>query len=212
MSRISLISKDTDLSNLSGPLPWDVVIDGRPYYVIKIDGYTHSIGGHWGENNLWAYPRDEKPSYKNLIQFRATFPVQWGLVVNPKLYTNYNGIVETNSNIMITRNEKPFCNVPGDVRYAIPKALTMIDEFKEHPADLNFIEFDKKIIGRKIWWRSQPSIIKRYIDEHACVVISPDACEFEIPKEFIDDIFMLEYYSADDIVTSILDKHIWWFR
>lgn len=35
MTDIRLIKKDTDLSNLPKPYDWDVVIHGRPYYILK---------------------------------------------------------------------------------------------------------------------------------------------------------------------------------
>lgn len=50
MYEIKLVDRDTDLSKLK-PLDWDVVINNRPYYVVKINGYVHTIGGHWGEND-----------------------------------------------------------------------------------------------------------------------------------------------------------------
>ena len=75
MADIRLITKNTNLSHPSKPYDWDVLIDGRPYFVVRMEGYVHSIGGRWGNNDLWAYPRDEAPSYENLIEFSADQPV-----------------------------------------------------------------------------------------------------------------------------------------
>ena len=39
-------------------------------------------GGKYGNNDLWAYPRYEEPTYKNLIQFDGD-PVCWGIKYEP---------------------------------------------------------------------------------------------------------------------------------
>ena len=86
MTQFKHVTKETDLSIIKHPLPWDVVIHGRPYYVVKLDGYVHTIGGRWGDNDYWAYPRDEEPSYENLVEFEADDPVCWGITYQPHLY------------------------------------------------------------------------------------------------------------------------------
>ena len=74
MTDIRLIEKDTILPKLY-PYDWDVYINDKPYYVVRIEGFVHTIGGKYGENDLWAYPRDEEPTYKNLIEFNCDNPV-----------------------------------------------------------------------------------------------------------------------------------------
>ena len=82
----------------------------------------------------------------------------------------------------------------------------------DHPLALNTIDFDKKMIGRKIWWRSEPGIITRWIDGQACVIIEPDGIEkFTTPAEFFKEDGD-EYYEDNYVKTNIFDKHIWWFR
>ena len=54
MSEIRLITEDTDIDSLKiSKMDWDVEVKGVPYQVVRIEGYIHSIGGRWGENNLW---------------------------------------------------------------------------------------------------------------------------------------------------------------
>lgn len=213
MYEIKLVDRDTDLSKLK-PLDWDVVINNRPYYVVKINGYVHTIGGHWGENDYWAYPRDEKPSYKNLIEFTSDEVVCWGIKYEPKIQTHYKyGESEARSigGVTITRNGKDFFTIGGGLHYGIDKARVLIDEFKEHPINTYSIDFDKKVIGRKVWWRSQPGIITHWVDGQACVIIEPDGIpNFSVPKEFDNDYSI--YYTDEPIKADILDKHIWWFR
>lgn len=209
MADIRLIKPDTDLSKYR-PLPWDVVIHNRPYYVIDIPGYVHTIGGQYGENSYWAYPRDEKPTYENLIEFDCSYPVCWGIRYEPHNYTKCKWDecrASSAISCVITRNGEDFCKVHG----GLAKAQWLIDEINEHPLGFNEIDFDKKMIGRKVWWRSEPGVITQWISGQGCVIIEPDGIErFRTPAEFVGDDFMDN--EGPDIKTSIFDKHIWWFR
>ena len=214
MTDIRLIEKDTILPKLR-PYDWDVYINDKPYYVVRIEGFVHTIGGKYGENDLWAYPRDEEPTYENLIEFNCDNPVSWGIEYKPRNYArckwdeceSFSG-----STIMITRNGKNFCDVWGKgINYGIDKARVMISQFQEHAMDLNSIDFDKKVIGRKVWWRSEPAVVTSYVDGQACVILEPDGIDhFTVPAEFAKE--EPEYYCDGDVKADILDKHIWWFR
>ena len=214
MKEIKLIKKDTIIPKTK-PLDWDLEIKGIPYYVVRLEGFVHTIGGHWGENNLWAYPRDEEPCYENLIEFNSNSAVLWGIEYKPTHYIKSKwGEIEVRrgSCLRITRNGKLFdelnCN---EIYYGIDKARVRISDYNEHPLELNTIDFDKKMEGRKIWWRSQPAKIESFIWGQACVIIVPDGIEkFETPPEFRDDDWMDD--ENDYIKTHILDEHIWWFR
>ena len=46
MADIKLIEKDTNISELKmSKMHWDVMLHGKPYQVVKIKGYVHTIGG-----------------------------------------------------------------------------------------------------------------------------------------------------------------------
>ena len=210
MPRIKLIDRTTDISGLKmRQLNWDTVINGEPYFVVLIEGYIHTIGGKCGNNNLWAYPRNEKPSCENLIQFNGE-PVCWGINYAPYNHARYrHGEFETRTigNVFITRNGEKFC----DVRGGIERAKCMINDFSEHPMNLNEIDFDKNVIGRKVWWRSEPAIVTSYISGQACVTLEPDGIpQFTTPAEFANE--GCKYYFDSDVKADILDEHIWWFR
>lgn len=209
MTNIKLITPDTDLSNCR-LLPWDVVIHNRPYYVIDVPGYVHTIGGRWGENSYWAYPRDEQPSYDNLIEFSCDHVVCWGIRYEPHNYTKCKWDecrASSSVSCIITRNGQDFCDVYG----GLARAQCLIDEINDHPLGFNEIDFHKKMIGRKVWWRSEPGVITQWIGGQGCVIIEPDGIEkFSTPAEFVGDDFMGN--EDRDIKTSIFDKHIWWFR
>lgn len=208
MTKIKLINPDTILPELK-PLDWDVIINERPYYVARIPDFVHSIGGRFNENDYWAYPRDEKPCYDNLIEYTADSPVCWGISYNPYHYTKTKWdetTVRTTPGVNILRNGHVFYTVCG-----VHKALSILDEINEHPLDLNAIDFNLKCVGRKVWWRSEPAVIKRYVDRQACVILAPDGIErFTVPAEFAEE--DPNYYEDEIVKTSIFDKHIWWFR
>lgn len=213
MAKINLIKKDTVLPPLLH-MDWDVVINDVPYSVVKVEGYIHTIGGRYGENDLWAYPRGMSPTYETLIEFESEKPVAWGIRYEPKNYTmtKWNETSAHNSGMVaITRNNEIFCRVTGGMYYGIDKARVMITQFGEHPLGLDSIGFDLKAIGRKVWWRSEPAVITRYVDRQACVILEPDGIDrFTIPAEFAKE--DPEYYEDGTVKADILDRHIWWFR
>lgn len=210
MLNIKLIDRNTDISKLKiRQMGWDTVINGKPYFVVRIVGYVHTIDGKYNNNDLWAYPRDEKPNCENLVQFEGE-PVCWGINYAPYNYARCRHDefeATTIGNVFITRNGEKFC----DVRGGIERAKCMINDFNEHPINLNEIDFDKKVIGRKVWWRSEPAVVSNYISKQACVILEPDGIkQFTTPAEFADE--GCNYYCDGDVKADILDKHIWWFR
>ena len=212
VSNIKLIDKDTDISKLKiSKMPWDVEVRGVPYQVVKIEGYVHTIGGRRGENDLWMYPRNESPTYETLIEFQCEgCGVCWGIKYEPY---NYVGCkwdefeCFTTSGAMITRNGKDFYFCRG----GIDEAKWLMKHLDEHPLDLNDYGFAEKMIGRKVWWRSEPAIIRSWIDGQACVILEPDGIDsFTTPAEFTADDCLND--DEEDIKADIFDKHIWWFR
>ena len=213
MADIKLTEKNTHLAKLKMPkMPWDVEVRGDPYQVVRIEGYVHSIGGKWGENNLWMYPRNCNPTYETLIEYHCEgCGVCWGIVYNPHNYTRTKWDETecfTSNGAMITRNDKDFYFCSG----GIDEAKWLIKNLEDHPLELNEYDFDKKMLGRKVWWRSEPAIITRWIGMgQACVILEPDGIDkFTKPKEFAND----DYMDDDEtyIKADIFDKHIWWFR
>ena len=224
MKEIKLITRENigqalEIIEKNKPLPWDVVIDKRPYYVVQVDGFIHTIGGVFGENDLWAYPRNEKPSLHNLIQYNSKHPVTWGLKYKEKNVSRCKWDETcsfTRGCTVIYRNMEKFMTIPGDMDYSIPKAISIIKELPDHPLELQEIDFDKKCIGRKVWWRSQPAIITAYVKNQGSVILEPDGInEFDIPAEFkaeIGDEDLIYEEETEFIKTSILDKNIYWIR
>lgn len=213
MAEIRLI-KEEDIPGLKfTKLDWDVVVGDTPYQVIRVPGFAHCIGGHldWGNGNEnWAYPLGEEITHENLLEFDGEPGATWGLEYTP---TNYcktkwgESEIRRGRKLTITRNGEPFYD--GFITFHQAIAYVKDGLLDEHPLGLNERDFDKKCIGRKVWWRSEPAIITRYVKGQACVILKPDGIDhFTVPAEFAD-----EYYEEDeDVKINIFDRHIWWFR
>lgn len=213
MADIRLIEKNTDISSLKmTKYDWDVVLNNQEYQVVRIEGYIHTIGGEHGENDLWMYPRNGRPAYETLIEYQCeNCGVCWGIRYAPYNYTRSKWDeceCFTTDGAMITRNGEDFYFCSG----GIDEAKWLMKHLGEHPLNLNEYGFTEKMIGRKVWWRSEPAIIRRWIGHgQACVMLEPDGIEkFTTPAEFANE--GDDYYEDGDVKTDIFDKHIWWFR
>ena len=213
--QIKLIDKDTVIPRLT-PMGWDVVVKGRPFYVAHIPGYVHCIRD-WGEPiDLWAWPRDEEPSYENLVEYELDSAVAWGLNYHEGRYIKCKWddvMLRCGAGTTITRNDEDFYYVPGGKGYSIPKALMLIGEIQEHALNFGTIDFDKKMVGRKIWYNSQPAIIERYIKGQCCVMIKPDGAErFETPAEFAKEPLWDDEDARLLKIDCLASERVWWFR
>lgn len=216
-SDIKLLDYNVDFSKIK-PLDWDLEVNGIPYYVCRIEGYCHSLmwhGGNETRQELWCYPRHEQPSLDNLIEYNLKSPVAWGIEYD-EIHHRHTKWDETEtrsgSRTIITRNSKPFYIVHGGINYSVPKAIALLAEINEHPLEFNSIGYYDKMIGRKVWWNSQPGIITRYIQGQCCAMIRPDGIErFKEPREFQDE--RGECCEANEVKIDCLEtKRTWWFR
>lgn len=214
MSEIKLITKE-DVPTLEySELDWDVEVHGVPYQVIRVPGFVHCTGGplDFGEgNNFWAYPLNEEITFENLVEFNGHWGAAWGVEYTP---TNYlktkwgETSVQEGRKLIITRNGKPFY----DDFMTLHQALAYITDglIDEHPLELNTRDYDKKAIGRKVWYRSEPGIITHCYKGR--VTIAPDGMEeFSIPKEFENE-DLLQDEPRTSVTTTIFDEQVWWFR
>ena len=215
LADIHLIKKE-DIPNLIyQKMDWDVVVNRRPYQVIKVPGFAHCIGGKldWGEGNcFWAYPLDEELTINNLEEFDGVPGARWGIEYYP---TNYfrnkwdENSIERGRYLVITRNEEVFYDGFMTIHEAL--SLVLDGRLDEHPLELNERDFDKKMIGRKVWFDHQPAIIERYIKGQACVILVPDNKEaFDRPGDYENDGWWEE--SKSDIKCDIFSTSSNWFR
>lgn len=209
--QLKFIDKDTDIKSLKKLFyDADIVVNNKPYIAVKIYGYYHSVGGKYVNNDLYIFPRDEEPTYDNLVEFHGEkLGPTYGIRYEPYNYIRNKHNLEcfTTGGAMITRNGKDFYFC----RKGISEAQYKISVIEGHPLNFNDIDYIENIIGRKVWWRSQPGIITDFIDGQACVIIKPDGIDkFSIPNEFKDDDIPID--DASDIKVEIFSDHIWWFR
>ena len=215
MAEIILI-REEDIHGLKfTKLDLDVEVNGTPYQVIHVPGFAHCIGGHLdnGDGNCyWAYPLNEEMTIDNLIEFDGEPGAAWGLEYTPTNYYKFKwdeGEIRRGRKLIITRNGEPFY----DGLMTFHQAIAYVKDglLDEHPLGLNERDFDKKCIGRKVWWRSEPAVITRYIKGQACVILKPDGIDhFTVPAEFADE--EPDYYCDTVVKTNIFDDNIWWFR
>lgn len=219
MSKINLIKPDTNLTGLTNPMGWDLVIGGRPYDVYYVEGFIHSYGGKHGDNCFWACPSIELPSFYNLIPFAGHAP-EWGIAFTHKNHVRFNwgqNEVREGSECWITRNGKRFIAVPGfDMGYAVAKAQTMITELTEGPAEVNQRDWKDKLVGRKVFYREQPAIIE-WVSEGNELWIVPDnepnrfALHPAQADEDRDDMPENDD-SGEGVMISLLSPQLYWFR
>ena len=210
-SLINLISEETNIETLNMERKtWDAEIGGVPYQVVRIRGYVHTLGGRYGACDLWAYPRAEAPSFKNLIQFNAYNPVSWGISYKPKNYMCYEKETRNSNIVTVTRNGQKFCTcAQKGINAGIDEARILISKFTKHPLGLNSIDYDKKAVGRPIYYRGVPAVIVRFLKEQAAIVIKAEI-------GFILPIYPFEIGMSlnkdNELKVDILDENIVWNR
>ena len=106
-------------------------------------------------------------------------------------------------------DDKKILNEVGNIEY-LSDIIDSVPSASNVDYYINIIK--EKMIGRKVWWRSEPAIITSWIGNgQACVILEPDGIDnFTKPAEFVDDDCMDD--GERDIKTDIFDEHIWWFR
>lgn len=212
MAQIKLIDKNTDLSNLKKPLGWDLEVRGVPYDVYRVEGYVHTIGGRWGENCYWCCPTGEIPSYENLIEFGGEAP-EWGVTFAKVNYVKSKWDeteVRSSGSCWITRNGKKFYQILArDMDYGLAKAQYILSKLLEEcPLYLAERNWKEQAIGKKIWFREQPAVIKN-INNNNELWIVPDGVErFKAPAHWNMD---YEDYE-EGLYVDLLSPHIYWFR
>jgi hypothetical protein len=197
---------------------------------------NHSLGGRHGENNWYCYPLyrrtnpddirgepdyewfDEGPTPNNLLEYSGR-AVNWSISFEE---TNYlrKGEMREGGRCTIWRNGKKFYEVGGrEMNYALASAQQIVMRLQEHPINFWSRKWKDELIGRKIWYNSDPCIVRDIIEDQGCIMIEPDksAIKFFRPSPWQidadDPIDPLNFYNGgEDIKAEYLDPHINWFR
>ena len=207
---IKWIDQSIDYKKLV-PLKWDATVNGKPYNVYHLEGYYHTIGSRY--DDYWCCPADEKPCYANMRGYICDSCVEWGVQVTDRHYNNWkHDCVEDYINTIITRNGETFYEFKThDMNYSFAKAQTLLMQIKEHPLWFSERDFDKKLIGRKIWWREQPAIITSYVKGQCCIMVKPDGIKSFTKPAYYDE-YEWDPYEEEVKLDCLEATDIWWFR
>ena len=221
-------------------LPWQVV--RANYFKNGIDeskftiGYPlcHCIGGQYGNNNYYCYPlyrdqtdqqiedmeytpHDPGPTKDNLKEFSGDAPT-WGIFAEG---TNYlrKGEMRQGGTTKILRNSKWFYEIQtGSYTYGISRALSIVEQLKDHPVFFSERNWRKNMLKRKVWYDGVPAIVTSIIEEQGCVILAPDP-KFNLPFKISpwmienDGTFgMMGGHDSDFAKCEYLYDKIYWYR
>ena len=231
MTEIKLINKGTDLEKEKVRfLNWEACI---PAYgegslknalsmldVYQVDGFYHTIGGRYGNNDYWCCLRGQKLTTENCMEFNG-HPCNWSYrIVYSNAYRHKWGesSIEDSYRCEIFRNGELFYNfIVNKEHYGISKLQQLMFEIHEHPVAFHMQKYEKEIIGREILWKEIPSVITQYC-KPGRVLIEP-ATETQMEEFFKDmmtDYFKIPYkdkFGQDGYVTEdLFAPSINWFR
>lgn len=204
------VTPETDLSKEHiTKYNWDAYLHGKPYQIIRIDGFVHTIKGWSDAIDLWMYPREEEPCYKNLEPFNGKDTgVCWGFRYEPYNYNGRYGVETNTHNYTITRNGETFYKCR-----TLERTLDLLHNIiPDHPISFDMYNYENQLIGRKVFWKGQPCIVNSYQKGCGTVTLVPDGIDhFEIPGEFKND---EDYFFEDDkyLLENIFAPSIYWFR
>ena len=193
----------------------DFYLGDKPMLVNRWPGYYHSYGGRFTENDVYVYSREESSTIDNIFQFDSeSYGANWEITSTKSNFRGKNGI-STLNNWHLLRNNKIFGEFNSML--AVLRAKERVDD---HPLDLNEIGYQKKNIGRHIYYKDQPAIIDYFShNEPARIFVIPDGIEnFRSPAYIMgdDDIeYSISCWQEDygkGLMISIFDPSIWWFR
>ena len=181
MSELKMIDSSTDISKLHLiPMKWDVEYHGTAYQVFAIQGYVHTIGGKYGENNYWCCKRYEEPTNRNLIPFNGD-PCNWGILIENNTSYHYHDMgdyreIRSSYNCVITRNNKHFYSFGArDLCWAFSHAHDLlVTKIQEGPIPYNSYDYQDHISGRVIYYWGKRAVIQTPQDPSGCVMIHVD--------------------------------------
>lgn len=200
-------------------LTWDIVIGDTPYY-----GY-HYTSDDCTEDAWFICERDcsEDKIVDNLVYASSKdMGCSWKVCVEDHQYIKIKwGDRELRKSVTCTiyRNDKVFYQFScGDHDYALAKAkMIMTSAHESMPFSVEDIDFEKDIVGRKIWYREQPAVIVSYYQGNISIVPDKEVgCEkFEMPNSWKNDDFLSDSWHdyEDRLSVDIFESsNISWYR
>lgn len=219
MSKIKMISKDTDFSKLvKRKVNWDAMLGDEKLDVYRVEGYCHSIGGKWGDNCFWAVIEGEEFSSGNIFAFEGN-PCNWGFRVDRRntCKSKWSATrVSDYIDVVILRNNKQFYTFTvNDIDFAFNKLRSIMYEIENHPVSFFERNYEQQMVGRKIYWREQPAIIARY-GYSGNLEIRPDGISGFKMQSYTDHVDRLMTEDGGDgepfVMEDLFAPSIYWFR
>jgi len=223
-------------------LPWQIVraeyVDEPHTRLIGLGVHlNHCIGGKYQNNNYYAYPLyretnpypekrtiredaeyelwDEGPTRDNLIDFNGSAP-SWSVAFEE---TNYfrKGEIREGGKCTIFRNGEKFYEVGGrEMIYGLSRAQSVLMQLQEHPLNFFSRNWKKELIGRKVWYQTDPAIVESIIEDQGCVILKPDEDCVPIfqpsPWQVEDDGTMMFDDENTSAKCEYLYEKVGWFR
>lgn len=180
---------------------WDTQFsDGTPINVY----ISNNIG-----KGIYGCNADEELNSFSLSKYNGPM-CRWDYTIKTKVFYSRDEIC-SNHELIIYRNDKKFYSYIGSLASCQARATLILNRVSEHPADLCFKDYDKKLIGRLVWFKDQPGIIT-YCGP-GFVIIEPDYKDKSgfklLGRDKYDDI---NPYDEGDIKADLFSPNIDWFR
>lgn len=213
------------LENSPHYLDWDLEINGKPYQVVKYDGYNNDayvcfeITKSCNRVNDYFEPYDLNMEMIDCYGVRGEAPT-WEIKQEKtkRFKTKWEdtsvrfGCVTT-----IFRNGVPFFEFGGSEDYAYHKAKSFLVEVLEGPINFHSRFWRDELIDRRINYNGEPALIQRVNIRPFSMWIVPVYGRFKPPHKWDNDGDDLnrehweEEYAEGLIVESVLNSDIDWY-
>lgn len=182
---------------------------GQPY-----EYRTNESGAWWVDYT--DKQEDGQPHWSNFMGERILVDVtieSW----NQRRVHEWKGYDEIKASCVakVFFNRIPVWEVSGrEPRWVLARVQEDIRKLMDCDALTEFvIGKEDALIGRKIFYREQPGIITRFIEEQGCIMIQADPGPWlPAPWQISSDIGLEDYDMSEEIKDQILSPHIWWHR
>ena len=175
---LQIPSTEEDLKGAELQEYYDIEIQGKYYNVYKIRGFVHTVGGRRGVNDLYICRRDKPLTLDNIRLFRSNIGTRYSYRISEILFNDLKRsdrvTLDTNLLEIFRNDEVIYTTTHSDYNTLEATAKTIMSTIKCHEADLNRIDYDKYIIGRKIQFNSIPVIVTSFIRHESNMHLEPD--------------------------------------
>jgi hypothetical protein len=201
-------------------LDWDLVINKKPYQVIRYDGYNKEdyvcfeIKPHYQRVNDYYIP-DENVELILCNGVRTNSP-SWEIKQSKEIRLK-NKWNETSTRFLcvttVYRNGIPFFEIGGDEDYSYHKAKSILIENLEGPINFCSRWWKESLLNRIIRYDNQPAIIKRVYTNPFSMWVEPIDGVFSLPSHWdvVDTDEWNDEYAKGLSIQSVLDSKINWY-